>query len=124
MRGALEELAIEWACENATAEQINEMGVIIEAWGKIPPKQRTSQEVSRLDLEFHTVLFKSAHHARLLLAWEGLRSQMHAFLAYALFENEISKETCRPNWGKDHGVILELIKGKKTPVAKKDPKTC
>ena len=120
MRGALEELAIDWACKNATAEQIAEMGVIIEAWGKIPPKLRTSQEVSRLDLDFHTVLFKSAHHARLLLAWEGLRSQMHAFLAYALFENEISKGTYRPNWGKDHAAILELIKGRKNLAAKKE----
>lgn len=119
MRGALEELAIEWACKNATEEQIAEMRLIIETWEKIPVKRRTSQEVSRLDLDFHTVLFKSAHHARLLFAWESLRSQMHAFLAYAMFENENSEGGYRPNWGKDHRAILDLIEERKTPAAKK-----
>lgn len=120
MRGALEELAIEWACQNATAEQITEMKRIIETWERIPSKQRTSQAVSRLDLEFHTVLFKSAHHTRLLIAWEGLRSQMHAFLAYALAESENSKGDYRPTWGDDHSVIVGLIEGKKISAAKKE----
>jgi DNA-binding GntR family transcriptional regulator len=120
MRSALEELAIEWACRNATTDEINEMKNIIKNWEKMSAKHRTAKEVSLLDLEFHSVLFKSAHHARLLAAWEGLRSQMHAFFAYLLFESEIKDGPFRPTWGKDHRKILELIEQKKVPISKRE----
>lgn len=120
MRGALEELAVEWACKNATQEDLDAMKSIIENWEKMSAKQRTAKKVSLLDLEFHSALFKAAHHARLLTAWEELRSQMHAFLSYLLFESETAGSPFRPAWGKDHKKILELIQDKKVPAAKKE----
>ena len=80
LRGALEELAIEWACKNATSADIADMEEILKEYAALSDKQRTPKEVSRIDLDFHSALFRAAHHERLNRSWEILRSQIHTFL--------------------------------------------
>lgn len=118
MRSALEVLAIEWACKNATNSDIEAMEAIIETYNKLPEKLRTPREVSRLDLEFHTALFAAAHHERLLKTWEVLRSQIHAFLVYTWSQDGKVNKIFLPKWGPDHEVYIEVLRKKQIAKAK------
>jgi len=118
MRSALEVLAIEWACKNATSVDIKVMEEVLDSYNKLTDKQRTPREVSRLDLEFHTALFASAHHDRLFKTWEVLRSQIHAFLVYTWSQDGKINKVFLPKWGPDHQIFVEVIKKKQVERAK------
>lgn len=118
MRSALEVLAIEWACKNATAADLTVMEEILTRYSKMTDKQRTPKEVSKIDLEFHSALFESAHHERLNKTWEVLRSQIHALLVYTWSQDEKINRTYLPHWGPDHREIVEVIRAKQVKKAK------
>jgi DNA-binding GntR family transcriptional regulator len=113
LRGALEELAIEWACKNATSADIAEMEEILNEYSALSDKQRTPKEVSRIDLDFHSALFRAAHHERLNRSWEILRSQIHTFLVYTWSQDDSINKKFLPHWSPDHTKLLDIIKGKK-----------
>ena len=113
MRSALETLAIEWACKNATAADIKEMEKSLTEYGKLSVKQRSPKEVSRIDLEFHSALFLSSHHDRLIRSWEVLRSQIHAFLVYTWSQDESVNKAFLPAWAPDHQKLVDIIRSKK-----------
>jgi len=110
LRLVLEQLAIEWACKNATAADINALESVVKEFRKLSDKQRTIKAVSKLDLEFHTAVFDAAHHDRLSRAWEILRSQIHSFLIYTWTRDELINRTLMDSWDKDHHVFVEIIK--------------
>jgi len=110
LRLVLEQLAIEWACKNATAADINALESVVKEFRKLRDKQRTIKAVSKLDLEFHTAIFDAAHHDRLSRAWEILRSQIHSFLIYTWTRDELINRTLMDSWDKDHHVFVEIIK--------------
>lgn len=110
LRLVLEQLAIEWACKNATAADINALESVVKEFRKLSDKQRTIKAVSKLDLEFHTAVFDAAHHDRLSRAWEILRSQIHSFLIYTWTRDELINKTLMDSWDKDHHVFVEIIK--------------
>jgi DNA-binding GntR family transcriptional regulator len=118
MRSALEVLAIEWACKNATVSDIRAMEEVLETYKNLTDKQRTPREVSRLDLEFHTALFASAHHDRLFKTWEVLRSQIHAFLVYTWSLDGKINKAFLPKWGPDHQILVKMIREKQLDKAK------
>ena len=110
LRLVLEQLAIEWACKNATAADISALESVVKEFRKLSDKQRTIKAVSKLDLEFHTKIFDAAHHDRLSRAWEILRSQIHSFLIYTWTRDELINKTLMDSWDKDHHVFVEIIK--------------
>jgi DNA-binding GntR family transcriptional regulator len=110
LRIVLEELAAEWACKNATAADFAAMETVLKEFERLTDKQRTPREVSKLDLAFHSAIFRSAHHDRLYRAWEILGSQIHAFLIYTWSRDESIDETFMKQWGPDHRKIMEVIK--------------
>ena len=118
MRSVLEELAIEWACKNATVADLAAMDEVLTRYGKLTEKQRTPREVSKIDLDFHSALFAAAHHERLFKAWEVLRSQIHAFLVYTWSQDEKVNKEFLPAWGPDHLQLLEIIRTKQSAKAK------
>lgn len=118
MRSVLEELAIEWACKNATVADLAAMKEVLTRYGKLTEKQRTPREVSKIDLEFHSALFAAAHHERLFKAWEVLRSQIHAFLVYTWSQDDKVNKEFLPQWGPDHLQLLEIIRTKQSAKAK------
>lgn len=120
MRGALEELAIEWACKNATKQDVIDMKEILLIYKNLPEKQQTQMKVSALDLEFHSLLFHAAHHERLSLAWEGLRSQIHAMLFYAIDKNQKVNKTDWPQWLTNHQKLVAAIESGKVLTARKE----
>jgi DNA-binding GntR family transcriptional regulator len=120
LRSVLEELAIEWACKNATSADLAALEEILNYYRKLSHKQRTPKEVSKIDLDFHTGLFRAAHHDRLFRAWEILRSQIHAFLVYSWSQNERVNENYMRKWESDHERILEVVKSRKLVAARKE----
>lgn len=110
LRLVLEQLAIEWACKNATAADVSALESVVKEFRKLSDKQRTIKAVSKLDLEFHTAIFDAAHHDRLSRAWEILRSQIHSFLIYTWTRDELINKTLMDSWDKDHHVFVEIIK--------------
>lgn len=110
LRLVLEQLAIEWACKNATAADVSALESVVKEFRKLSDKQRTIKAVSKLDLEFHTAIFDAAHHDRLSRAWEILRSQIHSFLIYTWTRDELINRTLMDSWDKDHHVFVEIIK--------------
>lgn len=120
MRGALEELAIEWACRNATQQDVVDMREILSIYKNLPEKQQTRMKVSALDLEFHSLLFHAAHHERLSLAWEGLRSQIHAMLFYAIDKDQRVDKVDWPEWLINHQKLVDAIERGKVPVARQE----
>ena len=118
MRSVLEVLAIEWACKNATALDIEAMEDVLHNYAKLTEKQRTPSVVSSIDLDFHTALFAAAHHDRLLQAWTVLRSQILAFLVYTWSKDKNINKTFLPSWAPDHAALVEIIRNKQTKKAK------
>ena len=118
MRSVLELLAIEWACKNATALDIEAMEDVLHNYAKLTEKQRTPSVVSSIDLDFHTALFAAAHHDRLLQAWTVLRSQILAFLVYTWSKDKNINKTFLPSWAPDHAALVEIIRNKQTKKAK------
>ncbi len=119
LRRVLEELAMEWACKNATSADLAAMEEALVSYRRLSDKQRTPKEVSRIDLDFHTALFRAAHHERLYRSWEILRSQIHAFLMYSWSkEDVVNKQKYLPKWDTDHQKILDVVKAKKEELAR------
>jgi DNA-binding GntR family transcriptional regulator len=114
MRSALESLAIEWACKNATESDIREMEKSLTEYKKLPMKKRSPKEVSRLDLEFHSALFLASHHDRLIRSWEVLRSQIHTFFVYTWSQDGATNDTHLPAWAPDHQELVDIIRRKQT----------
>lgn len=110
LRLVLEQLAIEWACKNATAADIAALESVVKEFRNLSEKQRNIKNVSRLDLEFHSAIFNAAHHDRLNRAWEILRSQIHSFLIYTWTRDEITNMSLMTSWDKDHQIFVDLIK--------------
>ena len=118
MRKVLEVLAFEWACKNATPDDLQAMDDVIDRYSRLTEKQRTPREVSKMDLEFHSTVFVAAHHERLNKTWEILRSQIHALLVYTWSKDDKINKTYLPQWGTDHAEIVEVIRSKQLKKAK------
>lgn len=110
LRLVLEQLAIEWACKNATTADVAALEGVIKEFRNLGEKQRNIKNVSRLDLEFHSAIFNAAHHDRLYRAWEILRSQIHSFLIYTWTRDEITNKSLMNSWDKDHQIFVDIIK--------------
>jgi len=118
MRKVLESLAFEWACKNATPEDIAGMEDVLSRYSRLTEKQKTPREVSKLDLEFHSTVFVAAHHERLNKTWEILRSQIHALLVYTWSKDDETNKKYLPQWGDAHKEIVELIRSKQVKKGK------
>lgn len=108
LRRALESLAAEWACTRATPEDIHRLIAPLDTYTATAPESRTPELVTDLDIEFHDALVAAAHHARLERAWEGLRAQVHAFLATRMS----LRLDYTQDWEPDHRRHVELIRQK------------
>lgn len=79
LRVALERLAVERACESATADDLADMHAVLRQFAQLQPPPDPSR-VAELDVAFHDALFRAAHHERLFGAWRVLRSQIRLYL--------------------------------------------
>jgi DNA-binding GntR family transcriptional regulator len=105
LRTALERLAAEWMCRNATEEDFERMAAVLREFDKLPQPPTRSQ-VAGLDVAFHDALYQAAHHERLYQAWLALRSQIFLYLVHrGALRQDFAK-----TWLKDHEDFLEVLK--------------
>ena len=105
LRTALERLAAEWLCVNATEDDFKRMADVLQQFDKLPQPPTRSQAVAGLDVAFHDALFQAAHHERLYQAWLALRSQIFLYLVHrGALRQDFAK-----TWLKDHEEFLEVL---------------
>ena len=75
LRTALERLAAEWLCRNATSGDFKRMAEVLGQFDKLA-RPLTRSAVAGLDVAFHDAVYQAAHHERLYQAWLALRSQI------------------------------------------------
>jgi DNA-binding GntR family transcriptional regulator len=114
LRTALESLAAEWLCVNATEEDFQRMASVLQQFDKLP-RPLTRPAVAGIDVAFHDALFQAAHHRRLYQAWRSLRSQIFLYLVHRGALRHDFSET----WLEDHLEFLEVLKRRKRAQAVK-----
>jgi DNA-binding GntR family transcriptional regulator len=115
LRTALERLAAEFACRNASDEDLAEIDRVLAKFDELP-EPVADTEVANLDVEFHDAVFRAAHHVRLYRSWTALRSQIALFLLQHGAFDEDSSTT----WREDHKVFLGMLKCRQTASAVKE----
>ena len=80
LRVAIEELAVRRACEIAHASEIDELEGVVRLMADALNSGCTEQEAAELDLHFHDLIYRAAHHRRLYECWTNLRPQIHIVL--------------------------------------------
>ena len=106
LRNALECLAVQYACRNATDADWNEMQAVIDAMGAYTDHGMTEQEAAELDLRFHDVLYQAGKHQRLVGCWSDLRPQIHVFL----LTRNVANADFRDVAVRGHQEILDALK--------------
>lgn len=114
LRTALERLAAEWLCANATDADFKRMESVLAQFAKLP-KPLTRSAVAALDVAFHDAVFQAAHHERLHQCWLSLRSQIFLYLVHrGALRNDFAT-----TWLGDHQEFLEVLSRRKRGQAMK-----
>ena len=80
LRVALERLAVEQAARAATEADFAALEANTAALEAAVARGVSEQEAAALDIEFHDLLYRAAHHGHLWEAWANIRSQVYLFL--------------------------------------------
>lgn len=111
VRKALEELAVQLACERVTEEQIEEMKEAAEEFRKVL-KSGDVTKIAEADVKFHDVIFAATNNQRLVTLLNNLREQMYRFRVEYLKQKE-----CYPQLLEEHEELIDLISGGKVDEA-------
>jgi DNA-binding GntR family transcriptional regulator len=104
LRTALERLAVDWLCRNATEGDFTRIAVVLQQVGELPGPLSPSR-VAALDVAFHDAVFRAAHHERLYRSWRSLRSQIYIDLVYRrALRDDVGQ------WVIDHQKFLEVLR--------------
>jgi DNA-binding GntR family transcriptional regulator len=104
LRTALERLAVDWLCRNATEGDFTRIAVVLQQVGELPGPLSPSR-VAALDVAFHDAVFRAAHHERLYRSWRSLRSQIYIDLVYRrALRDDVGQ------WVIDHQRFLEVLR--------------
>ncbi|HTT88604.1 MAG TPA: GntR family transcriptional regulator [Acidimicrobiales bacterium] len=114
LRTALERLAAEWLCRNATDADFNRMTDVLKDFDKLP-RPLTRSAVASLDVAFHDAVYQAAHHERLYQAWLALRSQIFLYLVH----RGALRADFASSWLQDHEDFLEILRRRKRASAVK-----
>lgn len=80
LRIDLERLAVKRAVRLISAGELEKMGSVVSAYREAV-EGGIVQEAVDLDMRFHDLIYRAAHHTRLYSCWSTLlRSQIHAFV--------------------------------------------
>ena len=78
VRKALEELAVQLACEKITEEEIEEMKKAAEDFKKIL-KSKDITEIAEADVRFHDIIYMATDNQKLIQLLNNLREQMYRY---------------------------------------------
>ncbi len=103
VRKALEELAVQLACDKITEEQIEELRRAGEEF-KQTLKSRDIMEIAEADVRFHDVIYQATDNEKLVQLLNNLSEQMYRYRVEYLKD-----ESVFPRLAKEHDEIVELV---------------
>jgi len=115
LRRALEELAGEYACANATEADFDRAKAVIDEFVRSENSTRTPAAAADFDIRFHDSIYIAAHNDPLYRAWAVLRSQVHYFMTTRMMLRPDYNET----WEREHMRLLELLRERKKSPCRK-----
>ena len=113
VRSALEELAVELACERITEEELSELKEACLRFIRAIEHSDLEQSV-RQDIAFHDVIYRASHNERLIQMATNLRMQMYRYRIEYLKDSE-----AHPVLIREHRTLIDCIERKDVEGAKK-----
>ena len=113
VRKALEDLAVQLACDKITKEEIEEMKKAAEDFKKIL-KSKDITEIAEADVRFHDIIYMATDNQKLIQLLNNLREQMYRYRIEYL-----KKKECYPQLLNEHQTIIDAIAGHDKELATK-----
>jgi DNA-binding GntR family transcriptional regulator len=108
MRLALERLAIQFAVRRASDGEFDAMEAVLGKMAEAVNRGMPNQEAAELDMEFHSLLYRAAHHRRLLESWLLLKPAVHIFL----LSRKVTDPSVRHITVATHRIELEALRSR------------
>jgi DNA-binding GntR family transcriptional regulator len=106
LRLALERLAAQRAVRYATEEDFAAMEALLEVFDDVLSHNPSEKDVADLDVRFHDLIYRAAHHQRLYDCWSNLRAQIYIFL--------LSRNVANPDFRvvtvRSHQDLLDILR--------------
>ena len=103
VRKALEELAVQLACEKITKEDIQELEKAGEDFKKVL-KSRDITEIAEADVRFHDVIYMATDNQKLISLLNNFREQMYRYRVEYLKKEEVHTQLIA-----EHDAIVESV---------------
>jgi DNA-binding GntR family transcriptional regulator len=107
LRSALEALAVRWAAQNASEDDLERLEAAAAQFGEVLVPDVAVQQAARVDIEFHDLVYEAAYHERLARSWSELRPQVHLFL---LSRRYVGSPGFRDVMVDSHRAIVEALR--------------
>ena len=105
VRKALEELAVQLACEKITQEELEELEKAGENFKKILKRSKDITEVAEADVRFHDVIYMATDNQKLIHLLNKLREQMYRYRVEYLKNPDVHEQLTQ-----EHEEIVYHIK--------------
>ena len=79
VRGALEELATDLACQRITDEELRELSAAEDHFQKVVKNGGTEIEIAEADEAYHDIIYKASGNEKLVQMINNLREQMYRY---------------------------------------------
>ena len=104
-REALEELAVQLACEKITQEELEELEKAGENFKKVLKRSKDITEVAEADVRFHDVIYMATDNQKLIHLLNKLREQMYRYRVEYLKNPDVHEQLTQ-----EHEEIVYHIK--------------
>ena len=105
VRKALEELAVQLACEKITQEELEELEKAGENFKKVLNRSKDIIEVAEADVRFHDVIYMATDNQKLIHLLNKLREQMYRYRVEYLKNPDVHEQLTQ-----EHEEIVYHIK--------------
>ena len=97
VRLGLEELAVRFACERITDEEIKELGLAVKEFEKKMKEDDLSAQ-AEADVKFHEIIYGATHNRRLVQIINNIREQMYRYRIEYLKDVESRKTLVKEHY--------------------------
>lgn len=113
VRCALEELAVELACQSITKKELEALKSVLEKFRKLVPEGDVNA-LAKCDVEFHDIIIQSTGNNRLIQLLNNLREQMYRYRLEYLKDASTHRMLI-----KEHETILNCLEKQDTVGSKR-----
>jgi DNA-binding GntR family transcriptional regulator len=114
LREALETLAIRYAIQNATDQQIGDLAELVRSMENMARQNYNQVDATDLDMEFHHTLCKISGHKRVTNVWESMSGQIRLVLLKHRLINPDDLRVRSVSW---HAKIVDAMRERNTEKA-------